>query len=135
MHRFVIAIQPASPLRPLEIGKFIAAARPRAQAGGVTGMMTGGGATYYQVLEGPQDVLNQMLDQLHAAGRFASVRVISSRPAKTRAFDRLNMVYANPAYLAPAVRTSFAALEEARSNTQQAEAAEAFVATHARTAA
>ncbi|MFW8594768.1 BLUF domain-containing protein [Cribrihabitans neustonicus] len=135
MHRFVIAIQSASPLRPLEIGKLIAATRPRARACGVTGMMTGGGACYYQVLEGPQDVLTGMLEQLHADGRFASVRVISSRPAKARAFDMLNVVYANPAYLAPAVRTSFAVLAGAGSEAQQAQAAEAFVATHAQAAA
>lgn len=136
MHRYILVFRTRRPLAALEIGRFIGNLRHRALECGVTGMVTGGGGIYYQAMEGPKPELDDILAQLRSDIGAAAVTVLSSRAAGTRAFDRLNMVYADPAYLAPALRSCLAALKGAGSKARVAQqAAEAFVATHARAAA
>lgn len=78
--------------------------RTRNAALNVTGTLISAGSFFAQVLEGPGDAIEQLMDSIHADARHTDVTVLRMVPIARRSFVEWSMAYSGPSpYLATSI--------------------------------
>ncbi|NIV13417.1 MAG: phosphonate transporter, partial [Aliifodinibius sp.] len=63
---------------------------------GVTGLLVYCDKKFFQVLEGPRDVVSQLFEKISIDDRHFGVRTLSAKDVPKRAFESWEMAYASP---------------------------------------
>jgi hypothetical protein len=101
-----------------EIGRLLETSRARNDTLGVTGALIWHGTRFAQVLEGPPEAVQALIDSIRADPRHDEVETVEDAAVATRAFPGWSMAYAGdngapdiPLTLAPSTRPVGGALE------------------------
>lgn len=84
---------PADSLDELDAERIATIAERTNRALGVTGMMAFGGGLLFQVLEGPRDVIESLLQRIRRDHRHRSLQVLTDEMLPTRDFDGFPMSF------------------------------------------
>lgn len=84
---------PSDSLNEADAERIAAAAERTNRALGVTGMMAFGGGLLFQVLEGPRDVIESLLQHIRRDPRHRSLQVLTDEMLPARDFDGFPMSF------------------------------------------
>ena len=76
-----------------EASDILRGARPFNGMNGITGLLCAADGKFLQVLEGPEESLDVVLDRIRADPRHHTIRVLADRPIEARAFGDWAMAY------------------------------------------
>jgi Sensors of blue-light using FAD len=102
LHQIVYASKATHPMLPKDLAEILITARSRNLANGITGILLFRRGHFLQVLEGPREQLNVLLDKLSRDPRHGSVRVLLDEDVSTRAFGAWSMAFQDVTGLEPA---------------------------------
>lgn len=89
--RLVYASAATTPFTPQQLQDLLALARRRNAAAGITGMLLYLNGSFFQVLEGPSDVVDGLFATISSDPRHDRVRVLLQEPAPYREFGDWSM--------------------------------------------
>lgn len=91
MHRIVYSSQLTRKMSPGEIERLVEESRRNNLRDDVTGYLLHNNTQFFQVLEGPEDVLVQRYSRIAVDPRHGHLRLVRSEPIKARAFANCPM--------------------------------------------
>lgn len=77
-----------------QIRRILAAAHRKNPALGITGALLYSGGFFCQVIEGPQEAIEELFETIQMDGRHADVTVLQFEPVEERGFDDWAMAFA-----------------------------------------
>ena len=80
-------------LSPEDIRDILAVSRRNNQRDGISGMLAYHDGSFFQVIEGPEDAINALLDRIERDPRHGSVLPLLSAEVESRAFPEWRMAY------------------------------------------
>ncbi|WP_299921392.1 BLUF domain-containing protein [uncultured Pelagimonas sp.] len=93
MFRAIYISHSKSHMSDQELDELLATSRIRNKARGVTGMLLYCGSTFFQVLEGPREQVQSVLEHVYHDTRHYRMKVLSHGPARKRRFKDWSMGY------------------------------------------
>jgi len=91
MHRIMYISTARTPVSPAELRGILSASRRNNRRVDVTGLLVVGGRRFLQVLEGPQEPVQQTFDRIAGDTRHFAIVELSNRAITTRSFSRWAM--------------------------------------------
>src|SRR5450432_2000384 len=101
IHQIVYTSKATRPMLSEDLEQILRTARPRNLAVGITGILLYRHGHFLQVLEGPNEQLNVLLDRLNRDPRHDSVRVLLEGYVLSRAFGAWSMAFQDVSGLDP----------------------------------
>ena len=84
----------SEPLSSEQLLALLLQCRTNNAAQGITGMLIYGNGTFLQTLEGDEDVIDPLMDDISKDGRHEDIRLLTRRPIETRQYADWNMGFA-----------------------------------------
>lgn len=91
----IYASASARPLAPQELGNILTASRRNNTQNGVTGMLLHSAGSFFQVLEGEEDIIDQVFTRIEQDSRHVKTTCIIREPIAQRTFSEWTMGYAD----------------------------------------